>query len=215
VSVTIYVFFLLFSHRGITGILAQEIAFNPFAAMVRLHTWNYGFEAALGSPIFGIGYADWARPFWLTSSVDNFWLLNAMRYGLPAAALMIAGIIILLWRVATVETQDERFAAYRLGFVVALVGMSLSLGTVHAWNALYSYFFFLLGAGVWMIQPDQAAEMRDDARGRGTANRRRSPEQRREVGVETSRRPPTGSDSATPAPKLGVEPVRPTRPGRR
>ena len=36
-------------------------------------------------PVFGIGLNDWTRPWWRAkmASFDNFWLLQAMRFGLP------------------------------------------------------------------------------------------------------------------------------------
>ena len=39
-----------------------------------------------------------------TASVDNFWLLTAMRYGLPAFLLLVAGIAANL--VQIVRQQD-------------------------------------------------------------------------------------------------------------
>jgi hypothetical protein len=220
VSLGVYLFFYIFSHRGITGIVVEELSFNAFAASVRLHTWQYGFDAALNNPLFGIGFGEWARPGWLTSSVDNFWLLNAMRYGLPAAVMLVAGIVILMRRVALAEAPDARTSACRLGFFTAIVGMAVALASVHAWNALYSYLFFLLGAGVWMARPGEAEyEGRRRGAGGAKASRRMLPRSRREAGAAETQ-PASGPVAQTqaarrkPAAATRRGPVRPPRPGR-
>jgi len=212
VSLGIYLFFYVFSHRGITGIVVEELSFNAFAASVRLHAWQYGFDAALGNPLFGIGFGDWARPGWLTSSVDNFWLLNAMRYGLPAAVMLIAGIVILIRRVARAEAPDAMFSACRLGFVTAILGMSVALASVHAWNALYSYLFFLLGAGAWMALPaEEATGRRGQRKGGAPAEAQAGPEA---APRSIKAQPPRGGETFT-KPVLRRGPVRPPRLGKR
>lgn len=150
-TIATYIFFYMFSHRGLVGIFIANFAFNHFAASVRLQTWDFGTDVVLANPLFGIGFHDWPRPFWLTGSVDNFWLLNAMRYGLPAALALVAAVILIAVRIGRSRIDDPMVAAQRLGFLFSLAGICFALTSVHAWNALYSYFFFLVGAGVWMI----------------------------------------------------------------
>jgi hypothetical protein len=79
-----YVTIDLLSNRTPVSILISTLTFNPLSAWVRVAIWDYGSAAVLENPIMGIGLEDWPRPFWVTSSVDNFWLLIGMRHGLPA-----------------------------------------------------------------------------------------------------------------------------------
>ena len=73
--------------------LITYLTFNSGTAYWRLHIWNFGSAEVWRNPLFGIGLNDWARPSWMwTASVDNFWLLTAMRYGIPAFLLLVAGI---------------------------------------------------------------------------------------------------------------------------
>jgi hypothetical protein len=48
------------------------------------------------------------------------------------------------------------------------IGLTFSLATVHIWTSIYSFVFFLLGAGMWMASasddPDSAAPVATDAR---------------------------------------------------
>ena len=46
----------------------------------------------------------------------------------------------------------------RRGWVFTFLGLSFTLCTVHVWTAIYSFTFFMLGAGVWLI----AAAREDD-----------------------------------------------------
>jgi len=45
------------------------------------------------------------------------------------------------------------------GWVFTFLGLSFTLCTVHVWSAIYSFTFFILGAGVWLI----TASRKDDA----------------------------------------------------
>ena len=70
-----------------------------------------------------------------TASVDNFWLLTAMRYGLPAFLLLVAGIAANLVQIVRQPGLGERLADLRRGHVIATIGLAMTLGTVHAWGA--------------------------------------------------------------------------------
>jgi len=72
-------------------------------------------------PVFGIGYGDWARPNWIPASVDNFWLLTAMRHGVPGLGFLAAAFILVLFsnseeaestadRIATAPGVDREHA---------------------------------------------------------------------------------------------------------
>ena len=83
--------------------------------------------AVLRHPLFGIGLsADWGAPWWRPASVDNYWLVTAMRYGLPALVFMWLGIA--LARGADHRPRrglTEEAASYRKGYLIALAGLFL------------------------------------------------------------------------------------------
>src|SRR5699024_297760 len=63
--------------------LVHKATFSVGSSYNRILIWRYGTDNVVDNPIFGIGSNDWARPSWMGDSVDNFWLLFAMQYGLP------------------------------------------------------------------------------------------------------------------------------------
>jgi hypothetical protein len=105
----------------------------------------------LANPIMGIGLEDWPRPFWVTSSVDNFWLLISMRHGIPAIGLLLGGLAFHLAAILRAKNLSPRLARYRTGYVLALLCLYFTLCTVHIWGGMSSFVFFYIGAGLWFV----------------------------------------------------------------
>jgi len=60
----------------------------------RLLIWQYAGTAALESPLFGIGLlADWVREDWMGASIDSYWLVLALHYGIPCSIMTGLGLI--------------------------------------------------------------------------------------------------------------------------
>ena len=149
-----YVVIDALSNRTPVTILIETMTFNPFTGYVRLAIFDAGWAAVKGSPIFGIGFNDWPRPSWVTSSVDNFWLLNAMRYGLVGAAFVVLAFLSHFWILARARIMDPDTAAIRVGHAVALAGISFTMVTVHIWGTMSVFVMFYIGAGAWMYAFD-------------------------------------------------------------
>jgi hypothetical protein len=99
--------------------------------------------------VFGIGLNDWTRPFWQASTVDNYWIVLAMRYGLPAVSFLLLAIGLNIWRIATAERLSPEAERYRVGYLIAFAGTALVMGTVHLWEAPQVLVMTYLGAGSW------------------------------------------------------------------
>lgn len=159
---TAYVAIDLASNRTPVAILIDYATFNAHNAWIRIHIWNYGSAEALNNPVFGIGLGDWQRPYWLPASVDNFWLVAAMRYGLPGLgflALAIAANLFLIMR----KKLPENLRPYRLAYVVAALGLFMTLGTVHIWGATSVFVMFYIGAGSWLFAAPDAPDGAEEA----------------------------------------------------
>ena len=87
----------------------------------------------------------------VSGSMDMFWLVNAVRYGLPGALLFSIPFVVILVQLMRNKTEDETFSACRKGLIISIVGLSLAGWTVHYWNSTYVLLMFLLGSGVWML----------------------------------------------------------------
>ena len=99
-----YIVVDLLSNRTPVEVLISYGTFNQGTAYNRVLIWNYGMENVMGSPIFGIGLNDWVRPWWMHSgSFDNFWLLQAMRYGIPAFVFLALAIAASIWSITRAQ----------------------------------------------------------------------------------------------------------------
>lgn len=144
-----YVTIDLLSNRTPITILINYITFDPGTAWTRVLTWEYGSAEMWRHPIFGIGLNDWTRPGWLTSSVDNFWLVIGMRHGALGLLLMIWALAAGLWAVLRVRGLNDQTAHLRRNYVLAIFAIYTALGTVHIWGDSSSFIMLLIGAGAW------------------------------------------------------------------
>lgn len=141
------------SNRSPVKVLISYLSFSPESSYNRILIWEYGSAEVARHPLFGIGFGDWVRAPWMSDSMDNFWLVTAVRYGLPALLLLIAAIVTLALGQAAATRHDLRLNRHRMAWVAIIVGMAVSGTTVHFWNSLFTYFFFLLGSGAWLLDP--------------------------------------------------------------
>lgn len=151
VFAALYVMIDLLSNRSPMRVFMTYATFSPHNAYWRAAIFEWGMYNVWNNPIFGLGQNDWVRPTWMHSpSVDNFWLLAAMRYGIPGFAFLAIGYLIALWQVGRRNlNQDIRLQQFRRAWMFTFVGLTFTLATVHVWSIVYSFVFFMLGAGIW------------------------------------------------------------------
>jgi O-antigen ligase len=83
-----------------------------------------------------------------------------VRYGIAGFVLLAAGYVWGLWRVmmrAALE-GDPVLARIRRAWVFTFLGLSFTLTTVHVWTSIYSFVFFLFGAGMWLMTATAAQD---------------------------------------------------------
>ncbi len=145
-----YVFIEIFSNRSPAQIFASYLTLKPSTAWNRIHIFNNVTDDIMRNPVFGIGLNDWTRPRWMLASVDNFWLVLAMRNGILGFVLLLAPVI-LIFRDVGRAPLTGRLASYRLGYLFSLAGMCVAAISVHLWDAIFCLLMFILGAGIWFI----------------------------------------------------------------
>lgn len=145
--------------------ILAHFTFSTTSADGRLVVFDYGMMEVMKHPVFGIGLNDWTRPWYRAgkSSFDNFWLLEAMRYGVPTFAFLALAWIGGALRIATQRTLTPEEQDYRRGYLIALAGLTITLGTVYIWNATCIFVWIYLGAGAWFYMSKQPEEVRDEA----------------------------------------------------
>jgi O-antigen ligase len=129
----------------------SHFTFDQQTGWVRLAIWEFGSASVLNHPFFGIGFGDWIRPKWMPDSIDNFWLVIAVRHGIPACGLMLASCLWVMFAVAAKEKLDEGLQEYRAAYLICTTTCLLVGATVHFWGTPYTWFLFLLGSGVWLL----------------------------------------------------------------
>jgi len=143
----------LASNRSPIKVFITYLTFSPESAYNRILIFDYGSAEVMRHPLLGIGFGDWIRAPWMSDSMDNFWLVTAVRCGLPALLLLVAAIVTLAIRQARASASDRDLNRHRMAWLTIIIGFSVSGVTVHFWNALFAYFFFLLGTGSCIAQP--------------------------------------------------------------
>lgn len=152
----VYVAISLVSTRGPIALIATGMTLDPWTGYYRMQIWIHGLNNVMTDPWVGIGLADWTRPWWMVSdTVDAFWLVIAMREGIPALALLLLAIAMLVTAAVTksLRTPDRETRRILRGWLISLIALCLLGATVHYWNVLYAYFFFFIGLGGVFADP--------------------------------------------------------------
>lgn len=162
-----YVTLDILSNRTPFHLLVDYGTFSSKTAYYRIVIWRHGIDDVYRNPLFGLGnnIESWTRAFWMGSSIDNFWLFMAMKFGIPTFLTLAGAAIAVLWRAGRVEMPDPLDRACRTGWAIAFVGLMLAGGTVHYWTTMMSFFMFVLGAGVWMSSGGARREAAEEAAG--------------------------------------------------
>lgn len=138
------------SNRTPYEVFVTTFTFDVGSSYNRVLIWQYGWTQVGMTPIFGIGPdGDWYRPWWMLSSMDNFWLVNAVSFGLPGLILLAGSLVLIAKTVMKLDLPPEH-ARIRAGALISLAGVCLSVFSVHLWNAIYVLFLFMWGSIVWL-----------------------------------------------------------------
>lgn len=139
------------SNRTPFHVLVTYLSFSPTSAYNRILIWTYGYQNIAANPVFGIGLNDWSRPRWMSSSIDMFWIVSAVRHGVPAWIFQLSAFFFVFFPVLLQVIRSRRVGDFRAGYLLTLVGLFVTGWTVHYWNSVFSYFMFLLGSGIWFL----------------------------------------------------------------
>lgn len=153
----------LLSSRSPVRVFMSYATFSPQTAFMRSLIFEWGMVNVWANPIFGIGLDDWVRLDWMhSSSIDNYWLVVAMRYGIPGFLLLAIGYLIILIRIMRLDLEaSPQLNLIRRAWVFTFLGLTFTLMTVHIWNNIHSFVFFMFGSGLWLISAPTGRGMED------------------------------------------------------
>jgi hypothetical protein len=158
--VAAYITIDILSTRSPVRVFATYFTFSGHTAYDRIGDWTWGMVNIRQNPVFGLGLNDWVREPWMSASLDAFWVVQAMRYGVPAFLLQAAALLVLCFAVGRRRFRDRRLKAYRTGWLIAVVALIIAGLSVHFWNAIYCLFMFLQGSGVWLLAVKERRPLR-------------------------------------------------------
>ena len=170
-----YVVVDLLSNRTPIQVFFSYATFSPHTAYWRGIIFDWGMSNIFGSVernipsarLFGIGFADWVRPWFMYSgSMDNFWLVMGVRHGVlgfMTVAVPYAWMMVRVGRKSLTEHSEVWYL--RRAWMFTMLSLALTLATVHIWTAIYSYVFFLIGAGAWFISYKEPEQLTPTASG--------------------------------------------------
>ncbi len=141
----------LTSNRTPFDVFISYLTFNSDTSYMRVHIWNYGMESVMKHPILGLGQTEWEHPDWMGGSIDNFWLVVAVRYGIPGFLLIAGSFVAVCFGLGRLKNLSYEAVQCRKGLVITICGLMLSICTVHVWDAPYVLILFLLGSGMWIF----------------------------------------------------------------
>jgi hypothetical protein len=151
IVVVAYITVDLLSNRSPFQVFISYMTFDQSTSYNRVLIWQFGTQQLWLTPLFGIGFTgDWIRPWYMSPSMDNFWLVLAVRHGILAFVLFALVVGFLLRDTGRAVIQDQEARNMRLGWMFALISMYIAIGSVHLWNATYVLLMFLMGAGMWL-----------------------------------------------------------------
>ena len=134
---------------GAVGLISRFAALNTWSAYYRQLIRPYGGQSVAEHPLVGIGYNSWERPTWMSDSIDNYWLLLAIQYGVlpPLLLIGVAAWAVLILARASLRTAPIDSALLR-GVAISLAILVLGTFSVSVWLAAQVWLFMLMGVAV-------------------------------------------------------------------
>lgn len=150
IVVAVYFAIDLSSNRSPFDVFISYLTFNSDTSYMRVHIWNYGTESVMRHPVLGLGQAEWEHPDWMGGSIDNFWLVAAVRYGIPGFLFIAGSFLAVCFGLGRQKGLSFEAVQSRKALIITICGLVFSICTVHVWDAPYVLILFLLGSGMWI-----------------------------------------------------------------
>ena len=156
--VIFYAVLEVLSNRPAYFVIIEKMAFNPGTAYGRRLILDAGLLQITRTPIFGTANP-LPLPHWMTGSLDNYWLLVAVAFGVPAFVFLMSSYVYTIIKVCRPDlSADPKLAALRKGWVIGLIGSMFALATVAIWSELLSLTFLVFGSGAWLMKARAASD---------------------------------------------------------
>jgi hypothetical protein len=148
-GLTLVLVFVHFAAESGVYRLVQLITLDGGSAFYRTLIWEHGIDDVMRNPLFGLRPETWTRLYWMPLSIDNFWLAQAMRGGIPSVVFFFTALIIML-RVmfrSPDSALPPTLAALRRAWAFAMAGIVIGGATVFFFDKIPPYLGLLMGFG--------------------------------------------------------------------
>ncbi|MEB0028812.1 hypothetical protein QN375_24050 [Pseudomonas sp. MH9.2] len=139
----IFIFLSFASNQGPIQLLIQLTSLNTDTAFARYMQWQFASMEVLRNPIFGIGFNEWARPYWMAASIDSYWLTVMLKSGIPALIALSVFFILSLkayWQAFQVTREWLYFC-----FFIAICSFILGAFTVDYFDRAQLMLYLTMG----------------------------------------------------------------------
>lgn len=138
------------SNQGLIKFLAMSLTLDPGTAYYRMLQWKFTSDDIANNVYFGIGFHEFTHPDWFNNSVDSYWLLNMLQFGLFSQLALIFFYIQILRKTFIETNLPEKFnllIAYR----TMLISIFFSGLTVDFFDRMQPMLYFILGTASWLF----------------------------------------------------------------
>lgn len=156
--ITMYLLLMLVAESSPVKVFVRYLTLNPASGHYRIAQFDAAILNVFDNPIFGLGGRDWVRPRWMIPSIDNYWMVLAVRHGAVLFVVFLGGILLNMYRIGRKRMADPADRALQVGYLISLGSFLIAVITVHVWSNMNVWFMFFLGAGVWMIGARERGE---------------------------------------------------------
>lgn len=129
------------SDGGVGKWIALNLALNEWNGYIRYLQWVYAYDDILRKPFLGPG--DWTRPYWMPSSIDAYWLVLAVKYGIPSALSALTLWVLILKYLINIYSSNNKPIFYVL--ICSVFALLLGCFTVHLFDKAAVIVYLILG----------------------------------------------------------------------
>lgn len=169
--IAIGVAFFLLSNNPM-GWLMSHLTLDAESGYIRFVEWDFATTKIAESPYTGFGLQSLDNGL-LDMSVDCVWLVEALRFGLPAVVLLALTNLAAMLPVSRTRIPDQNYVSQlRTGFTVTLVMFMFVGFTAHLWNYIWIFWGICVGIRVSLSEYSisEIARFRSYARARDRMN---------------------------------------------
>jgi O-antigen ligase len=129
------------------GWVISHLTFDPESGYYRILIWEAALDRIAQSPYLGFTIDSFDDQI-LDATIDSVWLVDALRFGVPAIILLV---MVNLAAGLPVPSRDARNASkdtvkrMHLAFTIVLLMFIFSGLTVHFWNYIWIFWGVMIG----------------------------------------------------------------------